>query len=99
MMEIELWRDRQNMIWDLKSNRPFSKMAAENLNKLIKISQNKKKTLTSTRKNTFTLVPLQSFSISGVASAEKMLVENWKIFLFVWYYTPSHTNVCKFFNS
>ena len=43
MIEIELWRDRQNMTWDLKSNRPFSKMAAENSNKLIKISQNKKK--------------------------------------------------------
>ena len=43
MIEIELWRDRQNMTWDLKSNRPFSKMAAENSNKLIKISQKKKK--------------------------------------------------------
>ena len=41
-------------------------MAAENLNK------SKLKTNTSTRKNTFTLVTLQSFSISGVISAEKM---------------------------
>ena len=48
------------------SHRPFSKMAAENLNKL------KLKTYTSTRKSTFTLVTLQSFSISGVISAEKI---------------------------
>ena len=41
-------------------------MAAENSNKL------KLKTYTSTRKNTFTLVTLQSFSLSGVISAEKM---------------------------
>ena len=47
-------------------NRPFSKMAAKNSNKL------KLKTYTSTRKSTFTLVTLQSFSISGVMSAEKM---------------------------
>ena len=47
-------------------NRPFSKMAAENSNKL------KLKTYTSTRKSTFTLVTKQSFSISGVISAEKM---------------------------
>ena len=47
-------------------NRPFSKMAAENSNKL------KLKTYTSTRKSTFTLVTLQSFSIPGVISAEKM---------------------------
>ena len=47
-------------------NRPFSKMAAENLNKL------KLKTYTSIRKYTFTLVTLQSFRISGVISAEKM---------------------------
>ena len=39
----------------------------------------------STRKNTFILVTLPSFSISGVISAEKM------------YDTPSHTNVCNFF--
>ena len=48
------------------SNRPFSKMAAENSNKL------KLKTYTSTRKSTFTLVTLQSFTLSGVISAEKM---------------------------
>ena len=41
-------------------------MAAENLNK------SQLKTYASTRKNTFTLVTLQSFSISGVISAEKM---------------------------
>ena len=40
-------------------NRPFSKMAAENSNK-----SNLKK-YTSTRKNTFTLETLQSFSISA----------------------------------
>ena len=50
-------------------NRPFSKMAAENSNKL-KLA--KIKMYTSTRKNTFTLVTLQSFGISGVISAEKM---------------------------
>ena len=47
-------------------NRPFSKMAAENSN------ESKLKMYTSTRKNTFILVALQSFSISGVISAEKM---------------------------
>ena len=47
-------------------NRRFSKMAAEYSNKL------KSKMYTSTRKSTFTLVTLQSFSISGVISAEKM---------------------------
>ena len=47
-------------------NRRFSKMAAENSNKI------KLKTYTSTRKSTFTLVTLQSFSISGVISAEKI---------------------------
>ena len=47
-------------------------MAAENSNK------SQLKTSTSARKNTFTLVTLQSFSFSGVLSAEKMLVENWK---------------------
>ena len=41
------------------SNRPFSKMAAENLNK------SKLKMNTSTRKSTLTLVTLSSFSISG----------------------------------
>ena len=51
-------------------NRPFSKMAAENLNK------SKLKTNISTRKSTLTLVTLPSFSISGEISAEKMYVEN-----------------------
>ena len=51
-------------------NRPFSKMAAENLNKP------KLKTNTSNRKSTLTLVTLLSFSISGEISAEKMYVEN-----------------------
>ena len=41
-------------------------MAAENSKK------SKLKMYTNTRKNTFTLVKLQSFSISGVISAEKM---------------------------
>ena len=55
-------------------------MAAEILNK------SKLKTNTSTRKSIFTWVNLQSFSISGVLSAEKMYVENWKIYrrLYVW---------------
>ena len=44
-------------------------MAAENSNKL-KVA--KIKTYTSTRKNTFTLVTLSSFSISGGILAEKM---------------------------
>ena len=48
------------------NNRPFSKMAAENLNK------SKLKTNTSTRKTTLTLVTLPSFSILGEISAEKM---------------------------
>ena len=47
-------------------NRSFSKVVAENSNKT------KLKTYPSTRKNTFTLESLQSFSISGVISAEKM---------------------------
>ena len=57
-------------------------MAAENLNK------SKLKMNTSTRKSTFTLVTLQSFSISGEISAEKMYVENWKIYrrLYDWGY-------------
>ena len=55
-------------------NRPFSKMAAENSNK------SKLKTNTSARKTTLTLVTLSSFSISGEISAEKMYVENWKIY-------------------
>ena len=41
-------------------------MMVENSNK------SKLKTYNSTRKNTFTLVTLQSFSISDVISAEKM---------------------------
>ena len=43
---------------------------------------------TSTRKNTFTLLNLQSFSISGLILAEKMLVENWEIYrrLYDWGY-------------
>ena len=41
-------------------------MAAENSSKL------KLKTYTSTRKTTFTLVKLQSFSFSGVISAKKI---------------------------
>ena len=57
-------------------------MAAENSNKL------KLKAYTSTRKGTFTLVTLQSFRISGVISAEKMLVEKWKTYrrLYDWGY-------------
>ena len=54
------------LVIHIPSNRPFSKMAAENSNKL------KLKTYTSTRKSTVTLVTLQNFSISGVISAEKM---------------------------
>ena len=50
----------------ISDNRPSSKMAAENSNKL------KLKTYTSTRKSIFTSVTLQSFSISGVILAEKM---------------------------
>ena len=46
-------------------NRVLPKMATENSNKL------KLKMYTSTRKSTFTLVTLQSFTISGVISAEK----------------------------
>ena len=67
-------------------------MAAENLNK------SKLKTYTS-RKNTFTLITLQSLSISGVLSAEKMEVENWKIYrcLYDWGYNAyAQSNVCKF---
>ena len=64
------------------SNRPFSKMAVENLTK------SKWKTNTSNRKSTFTLVTLPSFSISGEISAEKMWVENCKIYrrLYDWGY-------------
>ena len=68
-------------------------MAAENSNKL------KLKMYTSTRKSTFTLVTLQSFSISGVILAEKCKLKKEK-FTDVCMtgdmtYTPSHTNVCK----
>ena len=52
------------------SHRKAAARAAENLNK------SKLKTNTSTRKSTFTLVTLPSFSISGEISAEKMYVEN-----------------------
>ena len=57
-------------------------MAAENLNK------SKLKTNTSTRKSTLTLVNLPSLSISGEITAEKMYVENWKIYrrLYDWWY-------------
>ena len=75
------------MAWktELLSNRPFSKMAAENSNKL-KFA--KIKNVYQTRKNTFTLVTLQSFSISGAISAEEMQVENWEIYrrLYDWGY-------------
>ena len=57
-------------------------MAAENLNK------SKLKTNTSTRKSILNPVTLTSFSISGEISAEKMCVENWKIYrhLYDWGY-------------
>ena len=58
-----------------RNNRPFSQMAAE-----LNSNMSKLKMYTSTRKNTFTLVALQSFSLSGVISAEKMQVENWEIY-------------------
>ena len=48
------------------TNGPFSEMAAENSNRSIL------KTYISTRKNTFSLVTLPSFSTSGEISAEKM---------------------------
>ena len=48
------------------ANKPFSKMVAKNSNK------SKLNTYASTKKEQFTLVTLQSFSISGVMSAEKM---------------------------
>ena len=51
-------------------------------------NKSKLKTYTSIRKSTFTLVTLQSFSISSVISAEKMQVENLKIYrpLYDWRY-------------
>ena len=63
-------------------NRPFSKMAAENLNK------SKLKTNTSTIKSILNLVILPRFRISGEISAEKMSVENCKIYrrLYDWGY-------------
>ena len=71
-------------------------MAAENSNK------SKLKTYTSTRKTTFTLVTLQSFSISGVISAEKckLKIEKFTEVCMTGsiMHTPSHTNVSKFFN-
>ena len=48
-------------------------MAAENSNKL------KLKTYASTRKSTFTLVNLQSFTISGVISVRKCVLKIEKI--------------------
>ena len=53
------------------------------------------------RKSTLTLVTLPSFSISGEISAEKMLkVEKCTDVCMTggMHYTPSHTNVCKFYN-
>ena len=64
-------------------------------------AMNELKMNTSTRKSTLTLVTLPSFSISGEILAEKMYVENCKIYrrLYDWgHHTPSHTNVCKFCN-
>ena len=57
-------------------------MAAENLNK------SKLKKNTSTRKSILNLVILPSFRISGEISAEKMSVENCKIYrrLYDWGY-------------
>ena len=55
-----------SVIITLLENRPFSKMAAENLNK------SQLKTNTSTRKSTLNLVTPSSFSISGEISPEKM---------------------------
>ena len=71
--------------------RPFFKIAAENSNKL------KFKTDTRNRKSTFTLVTLQSFSISGVISAEKMKVDKFTNVCMIgcMAYNPSQTNVCK----
>ena len=71
-------------------------MAAQNSN------ESKLKTYTSTRKSTFTLVTLQSFSISGEISAEKcrFKIEKFRDVCMIggMHYTPSHTNVCKFLN-
>ena len=62
-----LW---SRLVIQLCINRPFSKMAAENSNKL-KLSK-LKIVYQHYRKTTFALVTLQSFSISGVILAEKM---------------------------
>ena len=72
-------------------------MAAENSNRSIL------KTYISKSKNTFTLVTLPSFSISGVISAEKIQFETVEKFRDVCMtggtmHTPSHTNACKFFD-
>ena len=56
-------------------NRPLSKMAAENSNK------SELKAYTSNRKNTFTLVTLQRFSISGVLGVFFCLLTNQPLFL------------------
>ena len=68
-------------------------MAAENLNK------SKLKTKTSARKSTLTLVTLPSFISSGKISAEKMKLENCKIYrpLYDWGYNAYPIYVCKFF--
>ena len=67
---LALWL--KTFVLCVHTNRTFSKMAAENLNK------SKLKTNTSTRKSILNLVTLPSFSISGEISAEKMYVENCK---------------------
>ena len=71
-------------------NRPFSKMAAENSNK------SKLKPNGSTRKSTLTLVTLPSLRISGEISAEKMYVENCKIYrrLYDWGYNAYNNIYC-----
>ena len=65
------------------------------------LNKSKLKIYTSTKKNTFTLVTLQSFSSSGVLSAEKMKLKIGKFTVCMTggiMDTLSHTNVCKFFN-
>ena len=69
--EINKFPKRLFWFWNfpgaaILNDRPFSKMAAENSNKL------KLKINTGNRKSTFTLVTLQSFGIPSVISAEKM---------------------------
>ena len=58
-LRIHYTRKKQNF-----ENRPFSKVAAETSNK------SKLKMQTNTRKNNFILAKLQSFSFSGIISAE-----------------------------